>query len=159
MLKNRVKKSAKGFSIAEIVMAAFLMAIAFVGLLQLHNYSLTIAGKAKEFNTAARDASSMMEKIGTVDFASLVAKFPNNCCVGVTGACGAAAPCPGAVDIVPTNEMILNNERVDIAYPAGTGGDPLGIKATVSWTGRDGRQHRNGGDAPPVAISTIATRT
>jgi len=140
-------------------MAAFLMAIAFVGLLQLHNYSLTISGKAKEFNTAARDASSMMEKIGTVDFASLVAKFPNNCCVGVAGACGVAAACPGAADIVPANEMVLNNERVDINYPAGTAGDPLGINVTVSWTGRDGRQHSNSGNAPPVVLSTVATRT
>ena len=104
-------------------MAAFLMAGAFVGLMQLHNYSLTIAGKAKEFNTASRDAADMMEKIGTTDFASMVTKFPNNCCVGVTGACGAAAACPGAADIVTANELILGNEKIEVTYPAGTGGD------------------------------------
>ena len=137
-------------------MAAFLMAVAFVGLLQLHNYSLTIAGKAKEFNTAARDASDMMEKISAVDFASVLSRFPNNCCVGT---CGTAPACPGASDIVVASEMILQNERIDISYPAGTGGDPLGIRVTASWTGRDGREHRSGGDAPPVDMITIKTKT
>ena len=159
MLNKTIKISTKGFSIAEIVMAAFLMAGAFVGLMQLHNYSLAISGKSKEFNTATRDAADMMEKIGTTPFASLVTSFPNNCCVGVTGACGAAPACPGAVDIVTASELILNNEKIEITYPAGIGNDPLGIAARVSWTGRDGRQHAAGGDAPPVVLTTIETRT
>jgi len=154
-----LKKVAKSFSIIEIVMAAFLMAGAFVGLMQLHTSSLTISGKSKEFNTATRDGADMMEKIGTVAFASTVTSFPNNCCVGVAGACGAAPVCPGAADITPSSELLLNNEKVEITYPAGTGGDPLGISVRVSWTGRDGRQHAAGGDAPPVVLTTIETRT
>jgi hypothetical protein len=154
---NKTRKAGKGFSIVEVITAAFLMAIAFVGLLQLHIYSLIISGKSKEFNTATRDAASMMEKIGTVDFSSVVAKFPNSCCVG--SACGAAPVCPGASDIVVASEMILKNEKVVVSYPSGTGGDPLGISVTASWTGRDRRQHCNGCDAPPVVLSTIATKT
>jgi hypothetical protein len=154
-----MKRTVKSFSIIEIVMAAFLMAGAFAGLMQLHNSSLTISGKSKEFNTATRDGADMMEKIGTVAFASTVASFPNGCCVGVAGACGAAPVCPGAADIVAANELLLSNEKIEITYPAGVGGDPLGVSVRVSWTGRDGRQHAAGGDAPPVVLTTIETRT
>ena len=132
------------------------MAIAFVGLLQLHIYSLAISGKAKEINTATQDAGSIMEKIATVDFTSVVNKFANGCCVG---ACAGGPACSGAADIVTANELILSNENVVVTYPAGTLGDPLGIAVTVSWTGKDGRRHCTGGDAPPVTFSTIDSRT
>jgi hypothetical protein len=154
-----MKKFLKGFSIAEVVMAAFLMSLAFVGLLQLHISSLSIAGRSKEYSTATRDAASMMEKIGTVPFSSVVTQFPNGCCVGVAGACGVAPTCPGASDMVITTEMILNNENIKVSYPAGTVGDPLGISVTASWIDGNGRQHCNGCSAPPVVLSTISTMT
>jgi len=151
-------KRAKAFSIMEMLLAAFLITIAFVSLLKLHTYALAISTKAKEISTAGEDAADIMEKIDAADFPSLSSDFPDGCCIGASIDCGNASTCPGASDVVVANEMRLGNETVVVNYPLGSSCDPRGIQVTVSWVGRDQRHHCDGCDSPPVTLTTIDTK-
>ena len=153
-----LSRKVKALSIMEMMIASLLVVISFVSLLQMHNYSLAISTKAKEIATASEDAADIMEKFNAADFASLNTEFPDNCCIGAAIDCDSAPGCPGGDDIVPADEMLLNNEKIEVSYPLGTSTDPRGVVIKVSWVGKDGRQHRDGGDAPPVVLTNIDTR-
>jgi len=148
----------KSFSLVEMVIAAFLVGIAFVSLLQMNNYSLAISVKARELSTACEDAGNILEKFSAADFPALMTQFPNGCCVGSSAVCGAAPACPGASDIVSANELSLDNEKIEVSYPMGAAKDPLGVKVKISWRGKDGREYRDGGGGLPITLTDIDTK-
>jgi hypothetical protein len=151
-------KRKRAFSIIEMMIACFLITVAFVSLLKMHTYSLSISTKAKEISTASEDASDIMEKFNAADFPSLTTDFPNGCCIGAAADCGGAPTCPGANDVVLANELLLTNETIVVTYPFGAASNPKGVQIVVSWVGRDGRQHRVGGDGLPIILNNIDTQ-
>ena len=149
------KKSSwlKSFTLIEIMMTSLILVIALMATLGAYVGALNLAAVNREVDIATDDAKDILEKIDSVGFNSITTEFPDECCIGSD--CDNGTGCPGVSN---ATEFLLRKQKIEIEYPEGVTADTLEIKVTVSWVGKTGRRHKNGGDAPPVVLQTLATR-
>jgi len=122
-MKNYSLFSAKrGFTLVEAMVAAVILLIVGLALLQVLILSLNYSQQAREYTVIADDLRDVFEEIRSVSFANLPVLYPHNSSI------------PAAV----VGGFQLENEAITISYPAGTGADPLEIQVTVTWKSKRG---------------------
>ncbi len=113
----------RGFTLAEVMVVSLVIMISVVALWRVYMVSLDLIIKAKELRVAADDLKDVFEKIRSVAFSDILDVFPDG----------------GSVSPSVVGGFLLSDESIVVSYPDGTDANPLTIKVTITWTGKDGR--------------------
>jgi prepilin-type N-terminal cleavage/methylation domain-containing protein len=120
-----IKKTKQGLTLLELMVAVFIVVIAIIPAYQLFIGGLNLDNQSREICLAAMAASSVMEKIRGINFATLTTTLN------------------GTINLTYAGGPLLRNETVMVSYPNGTAGDPLNITIIVNWTSRSRRMISN----------------
>ena len=131
-----MKINNKGFTLAEVILAAAILVFALAGLLALFISCMLLNESSRNRATAIACAQYVMEEIKNTDFDNIEDSI-------TTGNWDWDES-----EIAANDLPVLRNEAVDTAVS--DSGDPLGVLVTVSWQDRLGASQT-------ISLSTIFT--
>ncbi len=101
----------KGFTLLEVMFAAFILVTALIGLFAVIVNSANLIESSRDMTTALHHASTIIEEMRTKTLLTNITSQDWNAWPGVT--------------------KTLNNEVITVTY---IGADPLEIKVKITWT-------------------------
>lgn len=136
----------KGFSLIEVMIAAFIFVLALGGLLDGMSAYFGMINLAKDETVALTHVRSMMEGISATAFSNMNVTFPNN----VTNATIENSYQNLTGNFTLYNQTRLTNETIVVTY-INASADPLEVKVRLTWQDRRNRWH-------DINASTFKTR-
>ncbi|MFA5356563.1 MAG: prepilin-type N-terminal cleavage/methylation domain-containing protein [Candidatus Omnitrophota bacterium] len=122
------KRSQKGFTLSELLLASAILVFVLAGLLLLFVKCLVLNESNRNLSVALSHAQYIMENIRDADFAQLESDIGG----------GTWDLTAGQIQTTPHNLPVLNNETINTAVTQS--GDPLGVEVLVRWDDRGQRQ-------------------
>src|SRR5437899_10459532 len=117
--KGRVRRSEAGFTLAEVLLAAVIITIAFVTLLSVIPYSTSAVQGGNQTSTATFLANQKMEEAKNIPWTST----PDNDCLGVSANATSAPTVPagksctlGAVNVAAGGALDRKSTRVNSSH-------------------------------------------
>ena len=114
-LGNRVEKENKGFTLAELMIAAVIFVLTFVGILLSYTRSMDISEMSRNSSTAVAAVKTRMEQIKNTSFSQVFSTY-NNTMFQITGLTG-----------------------IGVSYVDNTNPDLLEITISFCWQEKSGR--------------------
>jgi len=116
-----------GFSLVEVMVAAALLVVGFLGIFSTFHSCAALREAACETNRAMFELQAVVEYIFSRPFDEVTTILPD----------GAPAVVPGLTDGTPHGGMELADKEIIVTYedPAA---DPLKFSVTIAWTSRLG---------------------
>lgn len=119
--------SKSGLTLVEILLAALIITVAAVAIIQSYLSSIYLSGANKEETIAQMQLTNMMEAIKCAPFNKIIVDFPNGTADGPAG--NSYATLVGG--------YVLKNEQITVSY-INPNSDPLEITVSVNWHDRRG---------------------
>lgn len=125
--KGGIRRSDGGFTLLEVLIAAVLLVIGFMGVFASLHASAQLREAADETNTAMFKLQGTVEYAFGLPFDQVTTTLPHATPVVI----------PGVNDAGAADGFVLQGEQITVAYddPAA---DPLRFRVTITWTSRLG---------------------
>ena len=124
---RKTRRKDGGFSLVEVMVAAMLLVVGFLGIFSTFHSCAVLRETANETNRAMFELQAVVEYIFSRPFDEVTTILPD----------GAPATVPGLTDGSPHGGLELADKDIVVTYddPAA---DPLHFTVTICWTSRLG---------------------
>jgi prepilin-type N-terminal cleavage/methylation domain-containing protein len=122
-----VIKNKKGFTLAELMLAAFIIAFVLSGLLLLFTNCMLLNSASRNLSVATSHAEYVMESIRATSFTGLETRIVNGGSTGWDLTTTALAQAPYSFSTLPDENITTGVFQ---------SGNPLGVLVTVNWNDR-----------------------
>jgi len=125
-----VIKNNKGLTLAELVLAAFILSFVLCGLLLLFTNCVLLNASSRDLSVATSHAEYVLEEIRAANFTGLEARIANGGASGWDLNSADLSAAPYGFTILPAENITTGVFQ---------SGNPLGVWVTVNWSDRVNR--------------------